>query len=186
MEQLPQFVGEKLPSYSKWNCTLYRLKQALELWFQCLTSPSWILLQHAWFVSHCSALLVALFFLLLDVDDTILTGRIYQWDRTWVFFERSWHVILFLGHQSTSHTERYSIVYAHDILNPTQMDRCKPISTPLATKSFTSSDDLSLLDGIFFYIGTPRFFIVRRPDFSNAVNLESRLPEQACSCNFVI
>ncbi|GKV50857.1 hypothetical protein SLEP1_g57540 [Rubroshorea leprosula] len=121
--------------------------------------------------------------LLIYVDDMILTGSnltLVEWCISELARELAitdlGHLHYFLGievHTNKSGLSLCQSKYAHELLQKAQMVGCKPISTPMAIKSRSSSLAVGALQNPTFYrsiIGGLQYLTFTRLDLSFAVN----------------
>jgi Reverse transcriptase (RNA-dependent DNA polymerase)/gag-polypeptide of LTR copia-type len=195
MSQPPGFVDSSRPNHvCLLSKSLYGLKQSPRAWFHKLTSA---LLEFGFvassydpslFVHHSKGQTTVL---LVYVDDILLTGSNSAFLTSCLGFLQQRFAIknlgnlhYFLGVQvSPTPTGLHlsQTKYITDLLTRTNMQSCKPCSTPMAT-----SPPLSKLDSPFFtdthlyrsVVGALQYATITRPDISFAVNKVSQFMQQ--------
>ncbi|WVZ49453.1 LOW QUALITY PROTEIN: hypothetical protein U9M48_000815 [Paspalum notatum var. saurae] len=190
MTQPPGYENSKVPKnyVCKLNKALYGLKQAPRAWHSRLTDK----LQNLGFAaSQADASLFILkqrnitMYVLIYVDDIIIvsssvsaTNRLVQ-ELTEDFAVKDLgNLEYFLGIEVVP--TRYGLVlsqkrYAHELLQRAKMDKCKPISTPMAASEKLSREQGTALtdDAQFQYrsiVGGLQYLTITRPDLSFVVN----------------
>ncbi|GLT44417.1 hypothetical protein SLA2020_183190 [Shorea laevis] len=187
MEQPPGFTDEQYPSHVCYlRKALYGLKQAPQAWFDKWSifllklGFSCSIADPSPFTYHTHQGMLPL---LIYVDDMILTGSnltLVEWCISELARELAikdlGHLHYFLGIEV--HTNKFGLFlcqskYAHELLQKAQMVGCKPISTPMAIKTHSSSLTTSAFQNPTFYRSIIRglqYLTFTRPDLSFAVN----------------
>uniref|UniRef100_A0A2N9FGX9 Reverse transcriptase Ty1/copia-type domain-containing protein n=1 Tax=Fagus sylvatica TaxID=28930 RepID=A0A2N9FGX9_FAGSY len=187
MTQPQGFLDPTKPGYvCKLHKSLYGLKQAPRAWFDRFTTHLLSLgftastADPSLFVFHSKG---AMLYLLLYVDDIILTGTSPTLITDLISTLQSTFELkdlgplhYFLGLQLQYHTSGFTVhqtKYATDLLSRFNMTSCKPSSTPFASSSrLTPTQGHPLSDPTSFrsLVGALQYLTFTRPDLSFAVN----------------
>ncbi|GKV25872.1 hypothetical protein SLEP1_g35253 [Rubroshorea leprosula] len=202
MKQPPGFIDSMHPSHvCRLKKALCGLKQAPRAWFDRLnnfflnfgffcsiTDPSL-------FICHSSQ---GTLLLLIYVDDMLLTGdnsNLVQWflkelGREFAIKDLG-SIHYFLGieaHMTKNGLFLCQAKYAKDLLHRAQMDGCKLISTPMATKDRAITDDKLFHDPTFYrsVVGGLQYLTLTHPDNSYAVNFACQFMHEPTMGHFRI
>uniref|UniRef100_A0A2N9IFB3 AP2/ERF domain-containing protein n=1 Tax=Fagus sylvatica TaxID=28930 RepID=A0A2N9IFB3_FAGSY len=187
MTQPQGFLDPTKPGYvCKLHKSLYGLKQAPRAWFDRFTTHLLSLgftastADPSLFVFHSKG---AMLYLLLYVDDIILTGTSPTLITDLISTLQSTFELkdlgplhYFLGLQLQYHTSGFTVhqtKYATDLLSRFNMTSCKPSSTPFASSSrLTPTQGHPFSDPTSFrsLVGALQYLTFTRPDLSFAVN----------------
>ncbi|PKU81649.1 Retrovirus-related Pol polyprotein from transposon TNT 1-94 [Dendrobium catenatum] len=187
MRQPTGFVDPQLPNHvCKLHKSLYGLKQAPRQWFKKLTT---FLLQFGFRFSRSDTSLllytnknVHLYFLIY-VDDILLTGndnatlkRLLEHLHATFKIKQMAAVSLYLGIQVTQSPNRILLQqthYANQLLDKAGFSNCKPVATPMISKSTPTSHDIQPYTDPTLYrtiAGSLQYLSITRPDIAFAVN----------------
>ncbi|XP_020684388.2 uncharacterized protein LOC110100997, partial [Dendrobium catenatum] len=187
MRQPTGFVDSQLPNHvCKLHKSLYGLKQAPRQWFKKLTT---FLLQFGFRFSRSDPSLllytnknVHLYFLIY-VDDILLTGNddttlkhLLEHLQATFKIKQIAAVSLYLGIQVTQSPNRILLQqthYANQILDKTGFSNCKPVATPMISKSTPTSHYIQPYSNPKLYrtiAGSLQYLSITRPDIAFVVN----------------
>ncbi|OMO89257.1 hypothetical protein CCACVL1_07965 [Corchorus capsularis] len=201
MTQPPGFQNSQHPNYvCKLNKALYGLRQAPRAWFDRFST---FLLSFGFTCSVADSSLFVLqssrgtILLLLYVDDIILTGSNSHFLRDFIaalgreFSMKDLGPLhYFLGVSVTPFDGGillHQAQYARELLDRALMHNCKPISTPMATKSGSSPNDDALYSDAPFYrsiVGGLQYLTFTRPDICYSVNYLCQFMHQPTNLHF--
>ncbi|OMO78632.1 Integrase, catalytic core [Corchorus capsularis] len=201
MTQPPGFQNSQHPNYvCKLNKALYGLRQAPRVWFDRFST---FLLSFGFTCSVAGSSLFVLqssrgtILLLLYVDDIILTGSNSHFLRDFIaalgreFSMKDLGPLhYFLGVSVTPFDGGillHQAQYARELLDRALMHNCKPISTPMATKSGSSPNDDALYSDAPFYrsiIGGLQYLTFTRLDICYSVNYLCQFMHQPTNLHF--
>ncbi|XP_035838054.1 uncharacterized mitochondrial protein AtMg00810-like [Helianthus annuus] len=190
MEQPPGFMDPILPTHvCRLNKALYGLKEAPRAWFHRLST---FLVSNGFVCSRADTSLFVfkqdtwIMYLLVYVDDLILTGNQDQVIRTFITKLHNEFAIkdlgdinYFLGLEVTHTTDGLFLSqfkYAQDILHRAGLLDAKPAPTPLASNTtfFTTGDPYKDPTDYRSLVGALQYLTITRPDISYAVNQVSQ------------
>ena len=190
MEQPPGYVDPRKPLHvCKLKKALYGLKQAPRAWFHRFSS---FLISLGFNCSRADTSLFVfhrqhdLLYLLLYVDDIILTGnnatliaRFISQIQTEFVVKDLGHLSYFLGLEATQLQDGLFLSqtkYAHDILARAQMLDSKPIATPMVVSQHLSSDGDAFADSTLYrsIVGALQYLTITRSDIAHSVNTASQ------------
>ncbi|XP_071714802.1 uncharacterized mitochondrial protein AtMg00810-like [Rutidosis leptorrhynchoides] len=190
MEQPLGFLDLKFPNrVCRLKKALYGLKQAPRAWFQRLSS---FLISLGFVCSWADTSLFVLkmasdiLYLLVYVDDIILTGNNASLVRHFLTRLHQEFVITdlgklnyFLGLEVSYHASSLFLCqskYAYDILARAKLLDLKPISTPLSTSKYFTTQGIPFSDPTLYrsFVGALQYLTITRPDISYAVNQVSQ------------
>ncbi|XP_060212165.1 uncharacterized mitochondrial protein AtMg00810-like [Lycium barbarum] len=191
MKQSPGFIHPDFPDHvCKLTKAIYGLKQAPRAWFHRFST---FLLSHGFICSKSNTSMFVrrsssgILVLLLYVDDIILTGShstllnqfISLLSRQFSMKDLG-ELHYFLGVQAIRSSNDLHLSqrkYISDLLLKFHMYTCKPVVTPLASRTTISLMDGELLSDPSEYrsmVGTLQYLTLTRPDIAYAVNLVSQ------------
>ncbi|KAJ9555163.1 hypothetical protein OSB04_009777 [Centaurea solstitialis] len=190
MEQPPGFVDPRFPNHvCRLKKALYGLKQAPRAWFQRLSgflAKLGFLCSRAdtsLFVFHRGSCIM---YLLVYVDDLILTGNQPQTIRTFISRLNQEFAIKDLGRLSyflgleVTYSDNGLFLnqskYAHDVLVRAGLLSSKPVATPLSATDYLSTTGNPFSDPTTYrsLVGALQYLTITRPDLSYAVNQVSQ------------
>ena len=189
MEQPPGYVDPRYPRYPNHVCrlnkALYGLKQAPWAWFHRFST---FLLQFGFRCSRADPSLfvyqrkVSTFYLLVYVDDIVLTGSNPRLLKDFIArlsnefaMKDLGDLHYFLGIE-VHHTPQGLFLsqskYALDILERASMVDCKPISTPMVVGQHLSGNGSPYANLTHFrsIVGALQYLTITRPDLAHSVN----------------
>ena len=190
MEQPHGMHDKTFPSHvCKLQKALYGLKQAPRAWFDRFST---FLLDHGFscsladpslFILHSS---LGTLILLLYVDDMLLTGSNLQLLNDFIkllhhefAMKDLGSIHHFLGIEIRRHNNSLHLSqahYAYSILDKAQMLDCKPMTTPMESKTKGLHDNTPYPDPTFYrsIVGALQYLTLTRPDLSFCVNYVSQ------------
>ncbi|KAK9062637.1 hypothetical protein SSX86_019825 [Deinandra increscens subsp. villosa] len=186
MEQPPGFIDQNFPHHvCRLNKAIYGLKEAPRAWFQRLSA---FLLANGFVCSRANPSLfifkcdTCIIYLLVYVDDLILTGNHEQTVRSFITRLHSEFAIkdlgdlnYFLGLEVTNVSDGLFLSqtkYAKEILLKAKMFDAKPMPTPLSPNATLVNEGEPYPDPTFYrsIIGALQYLTITRPDISYSVN----------------